>query len=107
MRWAYRKHLTRITATREKNFLGKERRHVAKNQMPSTRIMSVWEVAWRRALGAAYSGECHQLRAISADGNSTMTMRRCGQFPSRTSILPPRTRKRPPYFSIVGRTDLR
>ena len=29
--------------------------------------MSAWEVAWRRALGAAYSGEFHHLRAISAE----------------------------------------
>src|SRR5206468_3965350 len=33
-----------------------------------------------------------------------ITRRRCGHSPSRRWLAPPRTRKRPPYFSMVGGT---
>jgi hypothetical protein len=63
---------------------------------------SLW--ALRNALGLAYSDESHHFFAASTEGNSITTRRRSGHSPSSVSALPPRTRNRPPYCSIVAGT---
>src|SRR5205823_1788248 len=58
---------------------------------PSIRSMREIAAAWRSFFASAYSGDAHQRRAASAEGNSRITKRSGFQSPSRVSILPPRT----------------
>ena len=62
------------------------------------------DVACRSAFASAYSGEAHHAFACSTLGNSTRTNRFGDQLPSIVCVFPPRTRKRPPNFSMLGGT---
>src|SRR5215467_12873363 len=75
--------------------------------VPSTITRFALDALSRMASSGAYSGESYQRRALSTLGNSSSTMRLGCQAPSRTSNFPPRTAKRPPYFSTVAGTSLR
>ena len=74
---------------------------------PSTITRLALDALRRMASSGAYSGESYQRRALSMFGNSSSTMRFGCQVPSRVSNFPPRTAKRPPYFSTVAGTSLR
>src|SRR5215510_7667885 len=74
---------------------------------PSTITRLDLDALRRMASSGLYSGESYQRRAASMLGNSSSTMRLGCQLPSRVSNLPPRTAKRPPYFSTVAGTSLR
>ena len=62
---------------------------------------------WRSAMSGAYSLERYHFCACSMEGNSSTTRRLGDHPPSSASILPPRTRNRPPYFCTVAATCLR
>src|SRR5512145_2546189 len=64
---------------------------------PSTRIILLLAVLKRKAFGPRYSSELYQRLACSRLGNSRTTTRLGCQSPSRVSVAPPRTTKRPPY----------
>src|SRR5215831_16546110 len=89
--------------------LGASRRgvHGDGGDMPSTITRFALDALSRMTSSGAYSGESYQRRALSTLGNSSSTMRLGCQAPSRTSNFPPRTAKRPPYFSTVAGTSLR
>src|SRR5262252_3421453 len=89
--------------------LGASRRgvHGDGGDAPSTITRFALDALSRMASSGAYSGESYQRRALSTLGNSSSTMRLGCQAPSRTSNYPPRTAKRPPYFSTVAGTSLR
>ena len=74
---------------------------------PATTNRSPRDALWRSASSGRYSGEFHHAFARSTLGNSSTTMRFGTKSPSSASTAPPRTRKRPPYFSIVAGTSLR
>src|SRR5262245_3038300 len=74
---------------------------------PSTSRRRPRDVLRRSAFGARYSSESYQRLACSMLGNSSTTTRFGRQSPSRTSMAPPRTRNRPPYFCTVAGTCFR